>query len=108
MSNNNSPSVSIAQQRTESYERINRIEEKLDKLAEAVVALARAEEKIQTLTSFSKQQSEMIIGLGERLTKVEELVHANASTVNIINKIFWIIISASAVAISGMLFLQVQ
>ena len=37
----------VAAQRTESYERINRIEEKLDKLAEAVVALARAEEKAQ-------------------------------------------------------------
>ena len=38
----------VAQQRAESYERINRIEEKVDKLAEAIVALARAEEKIQT------------------------------------------------------------
>ena len=107
MANQNGQS-SVAQQRTESYERINRIEEKLDKLAEAVVALARAEEKIQTLTSFSKQQSEMIIGLGERLTKVEELVHANASTVNIINKIFWIIISAAAVAVTGMLTMGMQ
>ena len=44
----------VAQQRSESYERISRIEEKLDKLAEAVIALARAEEKIETLTSFSK------------------------------------------------------
>jgi len=104
----NSNEHTLAQQRTESYERINRIEEKLDKLTEAIVALARAEEKIETLTSFSKQQSEMIIGLGERLTKVEELVHANASTVNIINKIFWIIISALTVAISGMIFVQVQ
>ena len=98
----------VAQQRTESYERINRIEEKLDKLAEAVVALARAEEKIQTLTSFSKQQSEMIYGLGERLTKVEELVHANANTVGIINKIFWIIVSTSAIAITGMLTMGMQ
>jgi len=98
----------IAQQRSESYERINRIEEKLDKLAEAVVALARAEEKIQTLTSFSKQQSEMIYGLGERLTKVEELVHANANTVGIINKIFWIIVSTSAIAITGMLTMGMQ
>tara|TARA_Y100000310_G_scaffold163841_1_gene163660 strand:- start:3806 stop:4120 length:315 start_codon:yes stop_codon:yes gene_type:complete len=98
----------IAQQRTESYERINRIEEKLDKLAEAVVALARAEEKIETLTSFSKQQQEMIYGLGERLTKVEELVHANANTVGIINKIFWIIVSTSAIAITGMLTMGMQ
>tara|TARA_Y100000034_G_C6870277_1_gene397226 strand:+ start:116 stop:430 length:315 start_codon:yes stop_codon:yes gene_type:complete len=98
----------IAQQRTESYERINRIEEKLDKLSEAVVALARAEEKIETLTSFSKQQQEMIYGLGERLTKVEELVHANANTVGIINKIFWIIVSTSAIAITGMLTMGMQ
>ena len=98
----------VAQQRSESYERINRIEEKLDKLAEAVVALARAEEKIQTLTSFSKQQSDMIYGLGERLTKVEELVHANANTVGIINKIFWIIVSTSAIAITGMLTMGMQ
>ena len=100
--------LTVAQQRAESYERINRIEEKLDKLAEAVVALARAEEKIQTLTSFSKQQSEMIYGLGERLTKVEELVHANANTVGIINKIFWIIVSTSAIAITGMLTMGMQ
>ena len=95
--------LSVAEQRAESSERLNRIEQKLDKLSEAVIALARAEEKIQTLTSFSKQQSEMIVGLGERLTKVEEMVHSNASTVGIINKIFWIIISTTAIAVTGML-----
>lgn len=98
----------VAAQRTESYERINRIEEKLDKLAEAVVALARAEEKIQTLTSFSKQQSEMILGLGERLTNVEELVQSNNNTIAIINKIFWIVISTSAIAVTGMLTMGMQ
>ena len=33
-------------------DRLNRIEEKIDKMAEAIVALARAEEKIRTLTSL--------------------------------------------------------
>ena len=100
------PEQTLDQQRAESFDRLNRIEEKLDKLAEAVVALARAEEKIETLTSFSKQQSEMIIGLGNRVTKVEEMVQSNASTVGIINKIFWIIISTSALAVTGMLTMQ--
>jgi len=100
------PDQTLDQQRAESFDRLNRIEEKLDKLAEAVVALARAEEKIQTLTSFSKQQSEMIIGLGNRITKVEEMVQSNASTVGIINKIFWIIISTTAIAITGLITLQ--
>ena len=40
------PEQTLDQQRAESFDRLNRIEEKLDKLAEAVVALARAEEKI--------------------------------------------------------------
>ena len=96
----------LDQQRAESFDRLNRIEEKLDKLAEAVVALARAEERIETLTSFSKQQSEMIIGLGNRITKVEEMVQSNASTVGIINKIFWIIISTTAIAITGLITLK--
>ena len=100
------PKQTLDQQRAESFDRLNRIEEKLDKLAEAVVALARAEEKIETLTSFSKQQSEMIIGLGNRVTKVEEMVQSNASTVGIINKIFWIIISTTAIAITGLITLK--
>ena len=100
------PKQTLDQQRAESFDRLNRIEEKLDKLAEAVVALARAEERIETLTSFSKQQSEMIIGLGNRVTKVEEMVQSNASTVGIINKIFWIIISTTAIAITGLITLK--
>jgi hypothetical protein len=50
----------------------------------------------------------MIIGLGDRITKVEEMVHSNASTVGIINKIFWIIISTTAIAITGMLTMSMQ
>ena len=46
--------------RETATDRLNRIEEKIDRMAEAIVALARAEEKIHTLTSFSKQQSEQI------------------------------------------------
>ncbi len=72
--------------------RLDRIEEKIDKLADAVVALARAEEKIHTLTSFSKQQSEQIQSLINRIDKLEVSVASNASTVGIINKVFWVIV----------------
>ena len=50
----------MSQVYTVQSQRLDRIEEKLDNLADAVIALARAEEKIHTLTSFSKQQSEQI------------------------------------------------
>jgi hypothetical protein len=86
--------------------RFDRIENKMDKLSEAIIALARAEEKILTLTSFSKQQSEQIQRVINRVDSIEELVTSNASTINIINKIFWIIMASAATVITGMLILQ--
>ena len=77
---------------TVQSQRLDRIEEKLDNLADAVIALARAEEKIHNLTSFSKQQSEQIQNLINRIDKVENMVTQNSSTVNIINKVFWVIV----------------
>ena len=72
--------------------RLDRIEEKIDKLADAVIALARAEEKIHTLTAFSKQQSEQIQSIINRIDKIELAVNNNANTVGVINRIFWVIL----------------
>ena len=77
-------------------------------MSEAIIALARAEEKIEALNVNLKDQSLFIASLAQRIDDVEGVVQANTSTVNIINKIFWIIISAAAVAVSGMLLIQVQ
>ena len=77
---------------TVQSQRLDRIEEKIDQMADAIVALARAEEKITTLTEFNKQQSEQMQNLINRIDRVELMVNSNASTVNIINKVFWIIV----------------
>ena len=87
-------------------DRLDRIEEKIDKMSEAIIALARAEEKIITLTSFSKQQSEQIQSVINRVDKIDEIVRTNSNTVNFINKIFWILMASSATLITGMLILQ--
>ena len=97
---------SAADQRAEQAARLDRIEEKIDKMSEAIISLARAEEKIITLTSFSKQQSEQIQNVINKVDALEKRVEANASTVNIINKIFWIVMAAAATAITGMLIMQ--
>lgn len=99
-------SNTASQQRAEAALRLDRIEEKIDRMSEAIIALARAEEKIQTLTSFSKQQSEQIVLLINRIDKVENIVVNNANTINIINKIFWIVMAAAATTITGMLIVQ--
>ena len=90
----------------DSTARFDRIEDKIDKLSDAIIALARAEEKILTLTSFSKQQSEQIQRVINRVDSIEEMVASNSSTINIINKIFWIIMASATTLVTGMLLLQ--
>ena len=75
-------------------------------MSEAIIALARAEEKIITLSEFGKQQGEQILTLINRIDRLEDLVRKNASTVNIINKLFWVVMAAFAAGITGMLFIQ--
>ena len=95
-----------AERNAEQAARLDRIEEKIDRMSEAIISLARAEEKIITLTSFSKQQSEQIQNVINKVEALEKRVEANASTVNIINKMFWIVMAAAATAITGMLIMQ--
>jgi hypothetical protein len=98
--------ATAAEQRADQAQRLDRIEQKIDQMSEAIIALARAEEKISTLTEFGKQQGEQILTLINRVDRLDELVRTNAATVNIINKIFWVVIAAAATGITGMLFIQ--
>jgi predicted RNase H-like nuclease (RuvC/YqgF family) len=87
-------------------DRLDRIEEKIDKMSEAIISIARAEEKIMTLTSYSKQNAETVQTLLRRLERLEGTVNANAAVVKIINKMFWIVIAAAAASISGLVLMQ--
>ena len=94
------------EQRAEQSARLDRIEQKIDQMSEAIIALARAEEKIITLAEIGKQQGAQILTLINRVDTLETLVRQNAGTVSVINKLFWIVIAAAATAITGMLFIK--
>ena len=98
--------VSAAQQRLDQAARLDRIEDKIDKMSDVIISLARAEERIITMAEFGKQQGEQLLNLINRVDRLENLVRQNANTVQVINKLFWIITAAAAAAISGMLFIQ--
>ena len=99
--------MSTAQdQRNEQSSRLDRIETKLDSMSDAIISLARAEEKISTLMEIQKQQGAQILAVINRIETLDGMVRDNQSTVNVINKIFWIVLTASAAAIAGMLFIQ--
>jgi chromosome segregation and condensation protein ScpB len=87
-------------------DRLDRIENKLDKLSEAIVSLARAEVKIQNMEKFLHQQMDMMVEGQKRLEAVEKSARDNATTINVINKLFWIVMAALAASITGMLVMQ--
>lgn len=64
--------------------RLDRIEAKIDKLSEAMIDLARAEEKLFHVEKTHQQHFERMNRFSERLDRVEKKVDDNARTVAII------------------------
>lgn len=74
-------------------DRLDRIEEKIDKMSDAIVSIARAEEKISGLESLTVDLHRKITDLEERLREVEDITRSASSQLAVINKVFWIAIS---------------
>ena len=83
-------------------QRLDRIEDKIDKLAEAMVAIARAEEKLVNMEQKYMAQYDRMNRFSEKLDNIDDAVRANASTVMMINKV----IGGAVIAIIGALVTQ--
>jgi predicted nuclease with TOPRIM domain len=66
--------------------RLSRIEQKIDKLSETMVALARAEEKLFTLEAEKTRMHERVDSMAHKVEKLDELVRENAITIKAITK----------------------
>ena len=75
-------------------QRLDRIEEKIDKMTEAVIALARAEQKIVSLDETTRMILQKMVDQDERLRKVESVQHDNETTIKTIKSIVWTTVSA--------------
>ena len=69
--------------------RLDRIESKIDKLAAAMISLARAEEKIIALQDDHDNMRERLNKLSIKLDEIQKAVDDNARTVGIINKVVY-------------------
>ena len=74
-------------------ERMDRIESKIDKLSEVLVQMARVEERILNGEEQHKEIRSDIRELNIKVGEMEKVVQKNQITVNIINRISWIIIT---------------
>ena len=83
--------------------RLERIENKMDKMAEALVTLARVEEKMENYNKYRDDSWSRMNKFSEKLDAIEKKVDENAHTVQVINKLFWVAIVATAGAIATQL-----
>jgi hypothetical protein len=91
--------VKLARIEADSTARFDRIENKIDKLAEALVALARVEEKMLAVEKNNSNNFDRMNRFSQKLDKIEKKVDDNAHTVAIINKVVYLI---SAAIIAGL------
>ena len=80
--------------------RLNRIEAKIDKLSDAMITIARAEEKLISMEQKYSASYDRMNKFSSKLDELERIVTQNAATVNTINKLFWVAIIAMAGAIA--------
>ena len=84
--------------------RLDRIEEKIDKLADAVVSIARAEEKLSGLEQLNVEQHRKLTDIEDRLRVVETKVHDVETSMGVLNKVIWIAITALITGAVAMMF----
>lgn len=86
--------------------RLDRIEEKIDKLSDAMISLARAEEKLIQIEKTNHASYERMNRFSEKLDQLESVVTKNNQTVTIINKLFWAVIVTIVGAVASQVWIQ--
>jgi len=85
-------------------QRLDRIEEKIDKLSDAMISLARTEEKILAMEENHRNHYERMNRFSVKLDNIEEKVNENAHVVGLINKLTFIGVAAIVGGIVKMLW----
>ena len=74
--------------------RFDRIESKIDKLSDAMVTLARTEQKIMSMEAEKNNITERLNRHSEKLDDIAEKVADNVRTVAMVNRITWAVVAA--------------
>jgi phage shock protein A len=91
--------------RPNNSQRLDNIEKKIDKLSDAMISLARTEEKILAMEQNNRNHFERMNRFSEKLDNIERKVNENSHTVDIINKIAWVATATLIGAIIKMFWL---
>ena len=87
----------------EQDDRLSRIEEKVDKLSDAVVSIARAEEKLIQLGTLTDVLFKKIDDMNSRMVEMEKTTAETRAFINGFNKLTWIFVSGLLTAVAGII-----
>ena len=76
-------------------ERLTRIEDKLDKLSNAVVTLARMEERMITLFKRMDHYDDAQKHMWDRVRKLDEISTSRGQKLHFMERIWWIVLTAA-------------
>ncbi len=77
-------------------QRLEKLDNKLDKLSDAIVAIARIEERVTTVLKQNDRFIMRMDRLETRLETVEQKAIVNSKGINMFERLFWIGVSAIA------------
>ena len=80
-------------------QRLARIEDKIDKLSDAMIDLARAEEKLINIDKANSQHFERMNRFSKRMDEIEDVVNEQGKTV----KVMQYIITLTATVFAGVI-----
>ena len=83
--------------------RLDRIEEKIDRLSEAMVLIARTDEKLVAMEQKYGAQYERMNRFSTKLDDIERQVILNAQVSRNISTLFWILITAVTGGVATMI-----
>lgn len=84
--------------------RLNRIEEKIDKLSDAIITLARVEEKISDLEMRRIESHERANRISANIDELDRKVTSLNEKVLVLNRVMWIVVAG----VVGTIFAQLQ
>ena len=86
---------------SENEDRLTRMEEKIDKLSDAVISIARAEEKLIQLGTLTDVLFKKIDDMNERIIEMEKTSAETKAFMDGFNRMTWVFVSGLLTALAG-------
>ena len=85
-------------------ERLDKVEVKIDKLSDAMIALARTEERILSMEAERKTVYDRLNRHSEKLEKLSMIANDNKNKLSTTTKLFWIVVTVGVTTTMTNLF----